>query len=204
MPTRRSSQCAIIFKAAPTSGTRSSPPNLQAVARLNGSRVRITRVARRGITESDVSSGRVSVFQNPRRMALPNPSALPTAGFPADDAPTDPRPWWERHPLEPERKEEPEEEPKRGSPNGRSPDGRSPDGRSPDGRSPDGRSPRRTTRRRARAVLGRDVPTAVQRHRNRAGDQPVPHAVPALSQRTATRRRTWSFPTKTGSASTWH
>ena len=50
-------------------------------------------------------------------MALPNLSALPTAGFlRPNDAPTDPRPWWERHPLEPERKEEepaeePEEEP---------------------------------------------------------------------------------------------
>ena len=50
-------------------------------------------------------------------MALPNLSALPTAGFlRPDDAPTDPRPWWERHPLEPERKEEPEEEPKREEP----------------------------------------------------------------------------------------
>ena len=47
-------------------------------------------------------------------MALPNLSALPTAGFlRPDDAPTDPRPWWERHPLEPERKEEPEEEPEK-------------------------------------------------------------------------------------------
>jgi len=33
-------------------------------------------------------------------MALPNLSALPTAGFlRPDDLPTDPRPWWERHPL---------------------------------------------------------------------------------------------------------
>lgn len=47
-------------------------------------------------------------------MALPNLSALPTAGFlRPDDLPTDPRPWWERHPLEPKREEEPAEEPKK-------------------------------------------------------------------------------------------
>lgn len=40
-------------------------------------------------------------------MALPNLSALPTAGFlRQDDLPTDPRPWWERHPLEPANEEE--------------------------------------------------------------------------------------------------
>lgn len=48
---------------------------------------------------------------------LPNLSALPTAGFlRQDDLPTDPRPWWKRHPMAPQREEEPakveeEEEP---------------------------------------------------------------------------------------------
>ena len=43
-------------------------------------------------------------------MALPNLSALPTAGFLRPDDPNDPRPWWERNPLEPKREEEPAKE----------------------------------------------------------------------------------------------